>query len=135
MVRIRKVVERGQVDGKDTHGGASHGQCGYDIWDGGVGCPTEPKETDRHKSRFDTGEIKSSLRCWREEFKSRSDFVLTNAYDGSKNHANAHCWDSVSFCLILVLLLAVKNASVHTGEDGPCLLDVETVICLEHHRD
>lgn len=59
---------------------------------------------------------------------------MANAYDGSKDHANAHCWDSVSFW-ILVLLLAVKDASVHTGEDSPCLLDVEAMICLKNHRD
>ena len=37
--------------------------------------------------------------------------------------------------LILILLLAVKIASVHTGEDSSCLLDVEAVICLENHGD
>ena len=34
---------------------------------------------------------------------------------------------------MLVLLLAVKNPSVHTGEDSPCLLDIETMIRLENH--
>lgn len=112
MIRIGKVVEDGQVDGEDTHGRASDGQCGHDEWDRGVGCPAEPEEADGHEGGFDAGEVQSCFGGCGEEVVSRGDLVLADAEEGCDDYAGAH-----------------------GGKNGPDLLNVETVVVFKHHGD
>lgn len=61
MIRVREVIEDGEIDGKDSHGGTADGDCGDDP----VRCrerrPTEPEQPNREKGTFYAGEIESSF--------------------------------------------------------------------------
>ena len=61
MIRVREVVEDGEVDGKDSHGGTADGDCGNDP----MGCrerrPTEPEQADWEEGAFYAGEIEPSF--------------------------------------------------------------------------
>ena len=70
MVRVGQVVEHGQVDGENAHGGATDGQRGHDVWHGRRGCPAEPEQADGHEGGFNAREVQSALGCRGQEFPS-----------------------------------------------------------------
>ena len=61
VVRVREVVEHGEVDGEDAHGGAGDGQGGQDPVQRGERGPAEPEEADGHEGAFDAAEVQPAF--------------------------------------------------------------------------
>lgn len=49
VIGIRKVIENGQVNGKDAYRRAADGKGWHNPRDRGKRRPAEPEESDRHK--------------------------------------------------------------------------------------
>lgn len=90
MVRVGKVVERGQVDGKDTHGGATQGERRYNPWNGRVGGPSKPKQTGRHENGLDAGKVKPAFGGIGHLAQSHGQFLLVDAQNGGQKSTNGH---------------------------------------------
>lgn len=90
MIRVGKVVERGQIDGKDTHSGTTQGEGWYDPWYGRVGRPSKPEQTDGHEDRFDAGEVETTFRSIGHLSQSHGQFLLVDAQESGQESSNGH---------------------------------------------
>ena len=59
VVGVGKVVEGGEIDGVDAHGGAADGESGHDPRDRGELGPSEPEEAEGEEGRFETSEVET----------------------------------------------------------------------------
>ena len=96
MVCIRKVIENGQVDGKDTHSGAADSQGGNYPGNTRELRPAEPEESDREEGTLDAAEIEAAFRVDGHFAVVHGNFLLIYTQDGGEDGANAHCWDFFS---------------------------------------
>lgn len=91
MVRISQVVEDGEIDGEDAHGGAPDCDCRadpVDVWEGG---PAEPEQADGHEDAFEADEVEARFGGAGEEVEAAGDLFLVDADDGDEEGADAHC--------------------------------------------
>ena len=112
MVGIGEVIEDGEVDGENTHGGTGDGQGRQDPMLGGERSPAEPEEADGHEGALDAAEVQSTFGGGRHLAVVAGDFLLVDAQERGEGGADAH-----------------------GGEDGAGLLQREGVVGAEDQRD
>jgi len=61
VIRVREVVEHGQVDGEDPDGGYAHRDGRDDPRDGRERCPPEPEHSDGEETTQRAGAVKASF--------------------------------------------------------------------------
>ena len=61
MIRVRKVIEDGKINGEDPHRGTRDGDSGNDPMNRRENRPSKPKQPNREKGTLDASEIESSF--------------------------------------------------------------------------
>lgn len=92
VVGIGQVVEGGQVDGEDAHGGTAQGQHGHDPRHGRERRPAEPEQADGHEGGLDAGEEQARLGGAGQFAQACGGLFLVDAEQGGQHGPDGDGW-------------------------------------------